>query len=209
MKTLIIGDLHGQVEIAEKALRQGLPVIFMGDYVDSFERSISDQIETLIMVLDAVKSGEAQALYGNHELSYLIEGMRCSGFKPVTEAHMMHMNLTPLQDYIFAEGFLLSHAGVTNKLLKAKNITLQDYLDVAEFTQIGRARGGWDTHGGLYWCDWNQEFSPIPNQPQIVGHTRGKGIRRKINSYCVDCLEDGDPQAITIEDGKVETHIWV
>lgn len=40
------------------------------------------------------------------------------------------------------------------------------------FLQVGRARGGYPTAlGGMTWCDWYQEFEPIPNLRQIVGHT--------------------------------------
>jgi len=36
MKTLIVGDIHGKVEIVEAALAQEHPVIFVGDILDSY-----------------------------------------------------------------------------------------------------------------------------------------------------------------------------
>jgi hypothetical protein len=35
----------------------------------------------------------------------------------------------------------------------------------------GEARGGFQPVGGITWLDWNEEFYPIPNVNQIVGHT--------------------------------------
>lgn len=202
MKTLLVGDLHGQYMIAKIALEQGMPVIFMGDYLDSFTVSVGTQIELLQLVLKAVEDGQAQALMGNHEMSYLVDRMRCSGYKPVTESHVMHMDLSPLKSYIKAEGFLLTHAGVSQRLLDHKGVTLDEYLEAGSYNQIGRYRGGRDLVGGLYWCDWNQDFDPIPDQPQVVGHTRGKLIRQNGNSYCIDVLEDTDIQFGLIDNGE-------
>lgn len=35
----------------------------------------------------------------------------------------------------------------------------------------GFTRGGLQRVGGIIWLDWNEEFEPIPNINQIVGHT--------------------------------------
>lgn len=51
----------------------------------------------------------------------------------------------------------------------------------------GRARGGTATVGGPLWLDWEKEFEDIPGLPQLVGHTRGEAIRRKGDSWCIDC----------------------
>ena len=202
MKTLVVGDLHGQIEIAKAAIKKDMPVIFMGDYLDSYVRSVTDQVSTLRYVLDAVEAGQARALIGNHEHSYITKGMRCSGWDGATELHVTHLDLSPLEDYIWAEGFLLSHAGVSNRLLKYMDISLEDYLAEENFYQIGRYRGGRDPVGGLFWCDWNQEFEEVPGIPQIVGHTRGHEIRQKGNSYCVDCLEDYNMYGLIIDNGE-------
>ncbi len=162
MKTLLVGDLHGQHELVELALEQGMPVIFMGDYMDSFTRSTDDQLITIRAVLQAVEDGKAQALLGNHELSYLEPGMRCSGWKSITEYQMRHIDVSHLKDFIWAEGFLLSHAGVSQKLLDSEGTSLDVYLNGGEYMQIGSSRGGRNAVGGLFWCDWNWEFEPIP-----------------------------------------------
>ena len=204
---LVIGDLHGQLRIAQKALeiaeKENWKVIFIGDYLDSFTRSVIDQVETLKIVLSAVDRGH-QALIGNHELSYLESWSRCGGWSYATESHVIHLKnemYAKLQPYIWEGDFLISHAGVSQLFLEHYNSTLPDYLAAGDFMQIGRYRGGSYGHGGLYWCDWNQEFEPVEGVPQIVGHTRGNLIRAKGNSFCIDCLEDTDPQGLLI-DGK-------
>lgn len=204
METLVVGDLHGQVEIAEKALSFGTPVIFIGDYLDSFTRSYEDQIRTLQVIIEAVRDGKATALYGNHEWSYLDPKMQCSGYNYHTARMVPHLDTDVLKEYVFAEGFLISHAGVSKKLLDAREQTLEEYLEAGEFKQIGRSRGGRDRVGGLFWADWNKDFEPLEDQPQIVGHTRGNIIRQKGNSYCIDVLEDYCPQGVVINNGSLE-----
>lgn len=45
--------------------------------------------------------------------------------------------------------------------------------------------------GGLFWCDFRQEFEPVPGLTQVFGHTASGGdtIRRVADSYCIDCLD--------------------
>ena len=204
MKTLVIGDIHGNVEIIKAAFKTEYPLIFVGDYLDSFNRLVIDQLESLEIVLKGIKEGRCIGIMGNHEMSYISKDCRCSGYNNATAAHIMSMDLSPLVDYTYCEGFLISHAGVSNTLLELYNITLQEYLEDEIFEDVGYCRGGWSTVGGLHWCDWNYEFKPIKSQPQIVGHTRGNYIRQKGNSYCIDCLEDGCKEALLIENGTVE-----
>lgn len=209
MKTLVVGDLHGQYEIAEAALNTGYFVVFIGDYVDSYTRPVHDQIHTLRTVLRAVEDGQAIALRGNHELSYFEEGMRASGWKFTTDSHLFPLRqdfyeLT--KPYVWHEGFLISHAGVSQNLLDSLDCTLEEYLEEGNFNQIGYARGGYNQWGGLFWCDWRYEFAPIPGVSQIVGHTRGEVIREEENNWCIDVLEDHDPQGLLIENGVAELY---
>jgi hypothetical protein len=208
MKTLVVGDLHGQHEIVDGVLSSGLPVIFVGDYLDSYTRSRAEQKFTLVKVLDAVESGQASALRGNHEMSYLRQDMRCSGYGSTLSFLMRVLEKpridTKLVDYLYAEGFLITHAGVSQTLLESRQQSLEEYLGGGDYSQIGRVRGGHDPVGGLWWCDFNFEFEPIEGVPQIFGHTTGHGIRQMGNSYCIDCLESDDRQILSIDDGRVE-----
>jgi len=57
------------------------------------------------------------------------------------------------------------------------------------FTAVGRARGGMGSSvGGLTWCDWNVEFTPVAGLRQIVGHTishTGLPVMQGKN-WCID-----------------------
>jgi hypothetical protein len=98
--------------------------------------------------------------------------------------------------YILDDTWLISHAGL-HRLNLPKNIytlhkdrrgflkAIQEYLDaeiLSGFRAIennvphwifnaGRSRGGMQRVGGITWCDFEQEFSPIKGLHQIMGHT--------------------------------------
>jgi hypothetical protein len=73
--------------------------------------------------------------------------------------------------------------------------------------EVGQCRGGSSTVGSPVWLDWNDEFIPIDNIQQIVGHTSQQepALRRMINSsflvnLCIDCMQ----QTYAVwEDGKI------
>lgn len=212
MKWLVVGDLHGQHEIAQAALDTDYPVVFIGDYLDSFKRSVDDQIITLRLVLNAVRRDKAVALRGNHELSYWLPNAQCSGYKAATQLHFNDLvkdfeMLT--RDYVWVEGFLISHAGVSQHILDLYDLSLEEYLHRGRFGDVGYSRGGLSPVGGLYWCDWRYDFEPVPDVKQIVGHTRGALIRENDGNYCIDVLEDAEkPQGLLIEDGKAEIYYF-
>jgi len=218
LPTLVTGDLHGRHEVVDAVLAEGQPVVFVGDFLDSYDRTRDDQLQTLRKVLTAVKEGKAQALMGNHEMSYLATWMQASG-------HGVEMSVRLnsdfdgkntyrsamreyLQPFVEVEGFLISHAGVSNKLLEHLDITCQEYLDRGEYCDIGRIRGGNAVSGGLFWCDWNYDFEPVLGVKQIVGHTRGQAglIRENEGNYCIDCLENeaGTATIAEIKDGELK-----
>jgi len=216
MKTLVVGDLHGRYEVAEKALASEYNVVFVGDYLDSYSRSSEECLETLRLVVDAPLDPSTTksviALKGNHELSYSDLTSRCSGYKTKTQ-ELLDSEFRGwdnwLLDYVWCEGFLISHAGVSQLLLSGTGLGLEDYLHNKSLTEVGYARGGRVPIGGLFWCDWFEEFEPIPDTPQIVGHSGYRphgvspGILQKGNSYNVDCL-DRVEEFLLIEDGKAE-----
>jgi hypothetical protein len=188
---IVIGDLHGQTEVVRTAANTGKELIFVGDYFDSYNRLPEDCHETFLEVLKLVKSGQAIALRGNHEMSYLNHHLKCSGWN-FTTSDFVAKHFADIEDflldYTWAEGFLISHAGVSQWLLDGLDIALQDYLDGKRYDQIGSARGGYHRCGGLWWCDWDLEFTPIEGVNQIVGHTHDAEIRNKENNWCIDAL---------------------
>jgi len=204
MKYMIIGDLHGQIEIAEEVLSDkysGYTKIFIGDYVDSFDRSIEDQIKVLKLVLTSCETrNDVYGLIGNHELSYIKDGMRCSGWAFETKSHIRHlekrMKDSLLSHFFLEEDILITHAGATAQLFD----DVQDVRDALEVDHedlytIGASRGGWKPAGGIFWCDFWAEFRPIEGLTQIVGHSayrpvgQESGIVLRDNCYNIDCLD--------------------
>lgn len=232
MKTVIVGDLHGKYDTAEKVLAmKNCQKVFVGDYLDSFLRNIDDQVRTFRLVTDAALAGECIALAGNHELSYFVPGCRCSGWNFNTDSHLVGIQDTfwkALRPYVWVEDFLVTHAGLNwhyllqDKTMVEKGITgnvdvfLREVAiawkdkNINQFTKAGRARGGAAFWGGIFWNDFFKEFTPVPNLKQVFGHTgwrpRGQdaGIHRVQDNYLIDCLEYGPQQVLTIENGKVE-----
>ena len=213
MKYTFVGDIHGKVDAVEHALSMDGQVVFVGDFMDSFDRSPEDHRKCLELVLGAIEAGKARATYGNHELSYIIPQHRCSGFDRVHQDIMRSMEArieAELEPFILlSPDLLVSHAGLTNQIWKrrklaavAKRGELAAVLhgwwkeQRSPMHWIGMRRGGLDSVGGMFWCDFNTEFQPVRGLRQVFGHTqRGGdvGIRRVgpkgSDSYCIDCLD--------------------
>lgn len=214
-KVVVVGDLHGQHEVVTKVLAaEGYIVVFIGDYLDSFDRSVVEQLHTIHLVLGAINKEPERVfgLKGNHEISYLDRYMQCSGYSYELKHQLDHsVDMSPLLDYMWVGDYLITHAGVSERLLHDLDTTLEDYLDKGNYNQIGRARGGPNSVGGLYWCDWWREFEPLDDVPQVVGHTNSRpfesdpGIIMKGNSYNIDCIERTN-QVLVIDKDKAE--IW-
>lgn len=224
--SIVIGDLHGKVEIAEYWIKnkEHRNLIFIGDYVDSFDRSIEDQYELLEMVLYAVENMEnVYALMGNHELSYLLPEMyKASGYKPALAAKIEHLHprmWKNLKLWMINNKFLISHAGfrpefigkVDYRLSKDdKLIAIEEKLKTIpfqDFFMIGKSRGGYYPYGGPLWLDWYDEFKNIERVRQVVGHTARRktgdnsGIIRRRGSINIDCL-DRKNEVLWISNGR-------
>lgn len=201
MKHIFIGDIHGKVERVKDALSRDGKKIFVGDFMDSFDRTSMEHRECLVLVLDAIERGEAEAIYGNHELSYLMPAThRCSGYSVPNEQTMFELRDRIEKSFrshlMLSPEFIVTHAGITNSLWKEEGLTMDGLADRfrVEFKDprswvhfIGRARGGPNYVGGPFWCDFRYEFAPVPGLSQIFGHTCGQGLRFVENSYCIDC----------------------
>ena len=225
--TIVCGDLHGDYKIAETIIENcsdGYDIVFVGDYLDSFHYSIEDQVKCLEVVLSASEQlNNVKALMGNHEMSYLESGCRCSGWNFATDSHVIHMQhrmRKELLDYIWLGGkdeYLISHAGVSKTVLDALGTDLDTYLlegrGVGLFDQAGRARGGYAQCGGLRWCDWWQEFEPVDKVRQIVGHSQYRpkghygvatqGVVTKGDNWNIDCLQ-GVKEVVIVSDSGVD-----
>ena len=209
--TIVVGDLHGKYEVVDYVLDTfDEDIVFIGDYLDSFKRTKTDQLRVLDTVLLAVEAepNRVTALKGNHELSYMAWDERCSGWNSGMQNEVYSRPMHLLKDYVWVLDTLISHAGVSNALLEQLNTNLTQYLEDGKLLGAGYARGGNAPVGGLYWCDWYKEFEPVIGVPQIVGHTgyRPQGSYNGIildgNSFNIDCL-DFVPQVIRVETKEI------
>lgn len=173
-------------------------IIVLGDYFDSYAHNIAD-VQSMCKWLNvAAQHPKYTLLLGNHDLHYLYRGFRCSGYRIETQLEI-DQRLSPETRAAFkthawiGEDILCSHAGLTLQWYDRKpgdmplrvwltrideSFLGREWLGVtynlarALVTGVGRSRGGYATEiGGLLWCDWNDEFEPIPGVKQIVGHT--------------------------------------
>lgn len=208
MPDWIIGDIHGRREVVDAAKKLDGEVLFLGDIVDSFNRSIPDQVYCLQTVLDYAAAGQWRFILANHEHSYLYRDQRCSGWKDVTEAHLLPLfgRMQRLGDrfvYDTETKTLFTHAGLTYGMyaelqLSFRDMSLDDALTEwiidrrSPFYWVGTARGGLYPFGGPLWCD-QREFRAVPGLRQVFGHTpqpAGCGIWRDATymNWNIDCL---------------------
>jgi hypothetical protein len=190
-KYAFCGDVHGDREFLDRFIASFVKdyhLIFVGDYVDSFNESVANQIYCLDTVLDLICGRKATALLGNHELSYLMHDIHgASGWNAVTDTHIMlrrkqMLRLLKWFHYIPEFNCLVTHAGLSNKLLGQFNLDRSNLIDkLTEMTEnrmdrnslfslIGMARGGMSKCGGPMWCD-TKEFEDIPYINQVFGHS--------------------------------------
>lgn len=211
-KYRFVGDIHGQIDVMKQALDCDADrVIFVGDLVDSYSRSLGDQFACLDLALELAGNGRVDVTWANHEWSYLDNQMSCSGWKPETNNFVKARKeeiLAKFKPFVYEAGYLVTHAGLTAQLWETYKLTIENFQEKltdwskdmgSPFFFIGRPRGGRAHVGGPLWCDFRFEFIPIPGLPQIFGHTRGVGIRQKENAYCIDTLENTQPQFLDIE----------
>lgn len=226
--TIVVGDIHGRLDIVTRALKLPYNIVFVGDYLDSFDESIDSQVMCLNKVLLACEQEpeRVQGLLGNHELSYIMPGHKCSGWNSVTDLYVRHLETRMtqyLKPYTWVGNFLVTHAGLSRRLLwscpdvlekfgeKPQGLEPVRYFLESEDTEawhhnIGWARGGMNKVGGIFWNDYFQEFTEIQGVPQIFGHTgfrkqrsKNKGVLQKGNAYNIDCL-DYIAEAVLVND---------
>lgn len=221
MKYLVVGDLHGNWKIAEKALAHEYLTVFVGDYFDSFTASPEDCVRTFRIVTDAAVNKQAIPLIGNHDYHYFGDGCFSSGYNHNTQlyADTMRMDISGngmFKYHIEIEGFLITHAGLSANFFggEATREDVDTYLYTGDYLQVGPARGGYFPCGGILWCDYEREFKAIPGVKQIFGHSAGTEIRtRDKENYCIDCVGSDNgvhvPYGLLIEDGKAEPFLIV
>lgn len=191
-RVLIVSDIHEQLVELQAALertKDADDVVWLGDWPDTFAAYNEARIRRLVEIMLEVPGIK---LIGNHCAHYMFDHQRfmCSGFdgrkRVVYDSLVTSSDKREFRIHTQVGAYLLSHAGFADVTLPYRaddqDKLIQSAID-GGFDPIwgaGRARGGTQRIGGPTWLDWNLEFAPIEGVPQIVGHTRGKTVRRKV-----------------------------
>jgi hypothetical protein len=196
MTSLILPDIHHHTERADRIIKAEPvdQIIFLGDYFDDFHDTALTAKNTALWLKDSLTKPNRIHLMGNHDLPYRYCNpfISCSGYTSEKDDAINRVlnasDWDKLEFYTFVDGWMLSHAGLDNWLLRSKRVSVEnveEYLKIENaralkaghsrqnhwFFQCGRARGGMNETGGLMWCDANREFTPTAGLKQIFGHT--------------------------------------
>ena len=222
-RILVISDIHNRHAKVQKLLEtvEYDRCIMLGDFFDDFNDFPEDVRQTALWLRDTViPNKKITILTGNHCQSYIYSfnpNAWCTGF--TKEKHAAIFSVLDYDTFRanfkwfhVEQGFLFSHAGVTNKVWKeiqrmepegtALFDVLHRWVDKSDngirtltampLFEAGWSRGGRQANGGMTWADWS-EFGPISGVNQIVGHTPHKvpeiniqfddGVVKRINAY--------------------------
>ncbi|MCC5841423.1 MAG: metallophosphoesterase [Opitutales bacterium] len=238
-RILIIGDLHAPKSFAsvDALIERVRPdrIVLLGDYLDHFGDSPADAARMGAWLQVRLADPRYTFLLGNHDLPYLFPGqITCPG-NTLDKALAFDGNLDVdafLEVATLAlwldKKILLTHAGLSHRwvpeglAVEALPVWLEREISCAWedlkksdgwprhwIWRAGFARGGDQSIGGLLWCDYEDEFHPIPGVSQIFGHTPAREIRRRdapdgTVNLCIDTCDPyggGPHEALLIEGG--------
>lgn len=196
MKILIIGDVHGRNDWKKhvKKLKYD-QVVFLGDYVDSFDKSNDEIYKNLKDIINFKKNNidNTILLIGNHDNQYMLATPNdwnnkygCSGYRG--EAHfdlyeLFNINKELFQPCFQINEYIFSHAGITedwfnNRFYGKKHISIEEQINESFMKKfdplfdVGIRRGGGHATGGIFWADkYDLINDPLKGFKQIIGHT--------------------------------------
>lgn len=198
MKYCVIGDLHGNHTAFRALLRKvdaidadgmkrlGVYIVQVGDIINGVPDSIENDHKALKML---IRYADVH-IYGNHDLWWAKQHPAGMFGGMDNMAHLQHLKeraklIKSGQSTVATAigGYLITHAGLhaayshmidlsSAEAAAARICELwaaQPMLTV--FRDVGPARGGEATQGGLFWCDWQELINNPAPVRQIVGHT--------------------------------------
>jgi len=189
---LIIPDIHLEHERAEAIIARypGFQVLFLGDYFDAFNDSVSGHVNTAKWLAWSVQQKDRTHLLGNHD-PYYFTGKRfceCPGnSQEKYEGGRQHLIpeiwFSMRTHFWLRSNFLATHAGLSRS--QAHPVLPQDEFLAKQEEQFkaacqhnldhpwldwGTRRQGSTRIAGPLWCDWGV-FKPIPGLHQVFGHS--------------------------------------
>ena len=211
MKVLFVGDIHNHLYMFDDIKRLDKEhnfdkIIFTGDYVDDWNTTNNESLETLNRIIELKKCNPNKYTFilGNHELSYL--GYPCSGHryeKDIDVEQVLKENIEyfDLYNIIELDGkeYVSTHAGITNSYINGVISKVVPGLKTNDWKQgleimnkykldslgllkyVSCLRGGYNEYSSMVWCDKREhEYFSLQEKYwipyQIVGHTPVKTI---------------------------------
>ncbi len=198
MKTLIIPDIHGKVDLLEEILKEHGPssnrIIQLGDLANCVASSRDGDIECLKIFAELQNERgssprSVEVLIGNHEAPYFGDSQpKFSGFWNLPEVREAIRKIE-WKVATTVGNTLVTHAGLHPvwETQTAEELNHLWRFDPSNgiFRNIPISRGGRTEYGGIFWHDYNDPTAQ--NFPQIFGHTKGPSIRTNGNATCIDC----------------------
>ena len=211
MKILVIGDVHGKPNWKRIVHDMYDKIVFIGDYMDSFEYSTKECLRNMMDIIYYARQhpDKVELLIGNHELHYFFVGtnlheqVKCSGY---VNGHaweirkVLEDNKDILKPIVKLGKYIFTHAGFSggawqehfdHKFLMSQDLAtdLVDFInelwkgkDRALFA-IGHYRGGDHQFGSIFWADIREtSYDPLEGLHQVVGHTCIKDIKTEIKN---------------------------
>lgn len=200
----IIGDIHGCCDELELLLDklgyvrtdgvyshpEGRKAAFLGDFCDRGERSA----DVLRLVMDMVKSGNAIAVPGNHDVK-LVKYLRG---KNVNLTYGLDKTVAELEERSeefrnevceFLDGLISHYVLDDGRLVIAHAGLKQEYIGrgsarVREFCLYGDTTGEVDSYGLPVRLDWAADYRG--RAMVVYGHVAGKEVRQLNNTFCID-----------------------
>lgn len=216
MKIIAIGDIHGRdiwKEIVKKEIDAD-KIIFMGDYLDSFEVDRTTQLKNFSEIVEFKKQypDKVVLLYGNHDHHYVPDTDESySGFdytikEKVKESFEYLISVTAIQLAYSYEGYLFTHAGVSKTWLKSIGIEnelsvnveqilndkLLDYPELFNFTPSSPEDnyGNSITQSPIWIRPQALDSDRIEGFRQVVGHTHQKNIDINSDTIYIDTFDN-------------------
>lgn len=211
MKVLFVGDVHNHSYMFNDMERLDKEhnfdkIIFTGDYVDDWNTTNSESLETLNRIIELKKcnSNKYTFILGNHELSYL--GYPCAGHRyekdiDIEQTLKENIEYFDLYNIIELDGkeYISTHAGITNSYINGVISKVVPGLKTNDWKQgleimnkykldslgllkyVSCLRGGYNEYSSMVWCDKREhEYFGVREKYwipyQIVGHTPVKTI---------------------------------
>lgn len=215
MKTISLGDTHGNPAWKTIDPAQYDHIIFIGDYSDSESLTDEDELINFQEIVDFKKAypEKVRLILGNHDLNYIyFPDYKCSRFRPLLQPALTKIFQEDSNFFEAAfqiKNFLWTHAGVSKSWLTSQERQPTNFSTLANFLNelnadpitrkalhsVGPLRGGKAKHGGITWADQMEtENDFLDGVHQIVGHSRVKDIttmRNETGSITyIDCLEE-------------------